>query len=51
MAITLDGLAKRFNDAFEYRDGKLLWKVSNSNAIVVGQEAGTEYPRGYRRVY
>ena len=44
-------LAERFNQAFEYRDGKLYWKISNSNAISVGQEAGTEYSRGYRRVY
>ena len=44
-------LAERFNQAFEYRDGKLYWKVSNSNAITIGQEAGTGYARGYRRVY
>ena len=66
MPITLDGtngittptyggadtseLAKRFNEAFEYRDGKLFWAISNTNAIRVGQEAGTAYPRGYRRV-
>lgn len=43
-------LAKRFNEAFEYRDGKLFWAVSNTNAIRVGQEAGTEHSRGYRRV-
>lgn len=39
------------NNLFEYKDGKLLWKISRSNAIVVGQEAGTKYTRGYRRVY
>lgn len=43
-------LAKRFNEAFEYRDGKLFWKMSRTNAIKVGQEAGTAYSRGYRRV-
>jgi hypothetical protein len=52
MPITLNGtqLAKRFNEAFEYRDGKLYWAVSNTNAIRIGQEAGTEHSRGYRRV-
>jgi hypothetical protein len=43
-------VAKRFNEAFEYSDGKLYWKISNTNAIKVGQEVGTEYARGYRRV-
>jgi len=47
MAITLQ---ERFNEAFEYRDGKLYWAVSNTNAIRIGQEAGTEHSRGYRRV-
>jgi len=39
------------NKLFEYKDGKLLWKVSRSNVIAIGQEAGSEYARGYRRVY
>jgi hypothetical protein len=39
------------NDLFEYKDGKLFWKVSRSNVISIGQEAGTEYSRGYKRVY
>lgn len=39
------------NNLFEYKDGKLLWKTSRSNAIVVGQEAGTKNTKGYRRVY
>jgi len=39
------------HNIFEYKDGKLLWKVSRSNAISIGQEAGTEYARGYKRVY
>lgn len=44
-------LQARFNEAFEYRDGKLFWKVSNTNSILVGQQAGTQHDRGYRRVY
>ena len=43
-------MQQRFNEAFEYRDGKLYWAVSNTNAIRIGQEAGTEHSRGYRRV-
>jgi hypothetical protein len=39
------------NNLFDYQDGKLLWKVSRSNVISIGQEAGTEYARGYKRVY
>jgi hypothetical protein len=39
------------NNLFEYKDGKLLWKTSRSNVIAIGQEAGTQYARGYRRVY
>ena len=39
------------NNLFEYKDGKLLWKTSRSNVIAVGQEAGTRYAKGYRRVY
>lgn len=40
-----------FADIFDYKDGKIYWKVSRSNAIQVGQEAGTAYSRGYRRVF
>lgn len=43
-------LQERFHEAFKYIDGKLFWKVSNTNCIKVGQEIGTEYARGYRRV-
>lgn len=43
-------LQERFNEVFEYCDGKLFWKVSNTNCVRVGQEIGTEYARGYRRV-
>ena len=52
MPITLNGtLADRFNEAFEYKDGELYWKMSRTNAIQAGSVAGTSYPRGYRRVY
>lgn len=57
MPITLDGtnglttptyggadtseLAKRFNEAFEYRDGKLFWKINtNKSKKLIGKEAG-----------
>ena len=53
MSVSINGsaeLSKRFNEVFEYRDGKLYWKISNTNAIKVGQEIGTENARGYRRV-
>jgi hypothetical protein len=42
-------LAKRFNEAFEYRNGDIYWKV-NPNNITIGALAGTAYPSGYRRV-
>lgn len=51
MPIILDGTAQRFNEAFEYRNGELYWKISRTNAIRAGDVAGTAYPRGYRRVY
>lgn len=47
---TQNTLQKRFNEAFEYRDGKLFWAVSNTNVINIGQEAGTQHSRGYRRI-
>jgi citrate synthase len=53
MSVSINGsaeLSKRFNEVFEYRDGKMYWKISNTNAIKVGQEIGTENARGYRRV-
>ena len=34
-------LAKRFNEAFEYRDGKLYWKINtNPSKKLIGKEAG-----------
>jgi hypothetical protein len=34
-------LSKRFNDAFEYRDGKLYWKINtNKSKKLIGKEAG-----------
>ena len=50
MTVSISALSKRFNEAFEYKGGKLFWKVSNTNAVKIGQEIGTEYARGYRRV-
>jgi hypothetical protein len=34
---------------FEYRDGKLYWKVNKRNQTKIGFEAGTDH-KGYRRV-
>lgn len=53
MSVSINGsaeLSKRFNEVFEYKDGKVYWKISNTNAIKVGQEIGTENARGYKRV-
>jgi len=34
-------LADRFNEAFEYRDGKLYWKINtNKSKKLIGKEAG-----------
>lgn len=34
-------LQKRFNEAFEYRDGKLFWKINtNKSKNLIGKEAG-----------
>ena len=34
-------LAKRFNEAFEYRDGNLYWKINtNKSKKLIGKEAG-----------
>jgi hypothetical protein len=38
------------NSLFEYKEGKLFWKVSRSSRIKVGQEAGNLGKRGYRAV-
>ena len=35
------------NKYFEYKDGKLFWKVANSNRIKVGQEVGNKGNNGY----
>lgn len=35
-------------DIFKYKDGKLFWKVANSNRIKVGQEVGNKTLKGYR---
>ena len=41
-------LAKRFNEAFEYRNGDIYWKI-NPNNIKIGSLVGASYPSGYRR--
>lgn len=35
---------------FDYRDGNLYWKVSNSNRVKIGALAGGVYGDGYRHV-
>ena len=35
------------NKYFEYRDGKLYWKVAHNNRVKVGQEAGRKNRYGY----
>jgi len=37
-------------ELFEYRDGKLYWKISPNNSVVVGQEVGWLSANGYRLV-
>ena len=38
---TQNTLQKRFNEAFEYRDGKLYWKINtNKSKKLIGKEAG-----------
>tara|TARA_R110002153_G_scaffold64566_2_gene172936 strand:- start:75 stop:518 length:444 start_codon:yes stop_codon:yes gene_type:complete len=38
---------KELNKYFEYKDGKLYWKVSTSNRVKVGQEVGNKANNGY----
>jgi len=40
-------LVKQF---FDYQDGKLFWKISRTNSIKVGDEAGTLNKVGYRQI-
>ena len=35
------------NKYFEYKDGKLYWKVSTAKKVKVGQEAGKKANKGY----
>jgi hypothetical protein len=37
-------------ELFDYRDGKLYWKVIPNNSVVFGQEAGWLNDKGYRLV-
>lgn len=43
-------MESRERELFEYRDGKLYWRVSLSNRVAVGQEAGHLTKNGYLRV-
>lgn len=38
------------NELFEYRDGHLYWLKPSSNRVKIGQKAGAEDNKGYRRV-
>lgn len=39
--MSVSDLQRRFNDAFEYRDGKLYWKINtNKSKNLIGKEAG-----------
>lgn len=41
-------LAERFNQAFEYRDGKLYWKINtNPSKKLIGKEAGCRSSGAY----
>lgn len=39
-----------WNEIFEYRDGKIYWKVSPGRRAKVGSEAGSNQIKGYRFV-
>jgi hypothetical protein len=38
------------NYYLDYKDGKLFWKVSTSNRVKVGQEAGNKRKDGYKEI-
>ena len=38
------------NNLFEYKDGKLYWKVRKANCVQIGQEAGGKVTHGYMGV-
>ena len=41
-------LGARFNEAFEYRDGKLFWKImTNPSKKLIGKQAGCKSSGGY----
>lgn len=41
----------RLHELFEYKEGKLFWKIKHSRKTVIGQEAGTfRETDGYRQV-
>lgn len=41
---------ENFNDYFDYKDGKLFWKINRKSNKVEGKEAGTINTEGYRKV-
>jgi hypothetical protein len=38
------------DELFEYRDGKLFWKISKAKRIKIGQEAGSLKEKGYYHI-
>ena len=38
------------NNLFEYKDGKLYWKIRKANCVQIGQEAGGKVTHGYMGV-
>lgn len=42
---------EKLSSYFDYRDGKLYWKVDRGGTAKVGTEAGTYSPDGYVRVW
>lgn len=41
---------KYLKSLFDYQDGELYWKISNSNRAKIGDRVGTDHGNGYRRV-
>lgn len=42
---------KLLHNLFDYKEGKLFWKVSNTNKIKIGDQAGYITKHGYRKIY
>ena len=41
---------QKLHELFEYRDGKLFWKIRKAACVYIGNEAGSIDKKGYRRV-